>query len=80
MSSISYVHVKYVLIVSRSLLIGSLQLLLAVCSHRGRSILEELNVETLGKDPVESEEKSTILKSFKAVLMPRNEVKIKFFY
>ena len=53
---------------------GSLQLLLSFCGQRDRSILQELQLETLGKvsEAVEPEAKS--LTSLKAVVMPRNEV------
>ena len=53
---------------------SALQLLLAVCQHRGGEILEELHVETLGTMPSESEPPTKVLESFSAVVMPRNEV------
>ena len=53
---------------------GALQLLLSVCCQRDRSILRELQLETLGKVSELAEEEFRPLSSLKAVVMPRNEV------
>ncbi|CAK8674289.1 unnamed protein product [Clavelina lepadiformis] len=59
---------------ARSLVVGALHMLLALCLYRESNVLEQLDVESLGNLPRADEEVKKDFKSIDAVLMPRNEV------
>ncbi|XP_077972550.1 uncharacterized protein LOC120339972 isoform X1 [Styela clava] len=59
----------------RTLLIASLQLFASLCLHRDQSVLEQLNITTLGESPkMKNEAKKVDLSTVKPVILPRKEV------
>nr|CAB3263281.1 uncharacterized protein LOC108950033 [Phallusia mammillata] len=65
-------------LMSRSCLLASLQFLTSFSLHRDQSVLEQLDVTSLGKIPqTESAEDPIKLDSLNLALLPRNEVAVK---
>lgn len=68
-------------LLTRTLLIASLQFFASLCLHRDQNVLEHLNIATLGRGPVPPQlpANAADMNSLKPVVLPRNEVQLIYF-